>query len=225
MAERPIFIPTPGDERLVAEKKIAFTWYPGFAISQAQKSIQSLHDSASREIDGAILEISSKSPHELGVALSAFNLRFHDRDDQELTVETAFQGSKVFEGDIQFKDLYEKSSRDAKTDERLKQSGSLIAFRFEGEQWPLEPRTAFYDWLYLRALKQNPIVATELFNYSAFTDIMFNPKKSINCQARSAALFVSLSRRAQLDEALSNKEAYLHIITSPAEPTSNRLFG
>ena len=58
----------------------------------------------------------------------------------------------------------------------------------------LEPKTAFYDWLYLQALCQNRTLADQLLQYSGFTDIEFNPKKSFSTQARSCALFVALCR-------------------------------
>ena len=48
--------------------------------------------------------------------------------------------------------------------------------------------------------------------YGAFTDIEFNPKRSINCQARSCALFLALRYRNLLDEALTNKQTWLSIL-------------
>ena len=91
-------------------------------------------------------------------------------------------------------DLYAKSSRDAKKDPRLKESGVLKSFWFEGKEYPILPRTAFYDWLYINALLENKDLAEKLLKYDAFTDVEFNPEKSINCQACSAAVFVSLSK-------------------------------
>ncbi|MBT5863054.1 MAG: hypothetical protein HOH39_01550 [Gammaproteobacteria bacterium] len=41
------------------------------------------------------------------------------------------------------------------------------------------------------ALNQNKDISDKLIEYDAFTDIEFNPKKSFNCQAYSAALFVA----------------------------------
>ena len=58
---------------------------------------------------------------------------------------------------------------------------------------------------------------TNLFNkildYDAFTDIEFNPKKSLNCQARSCAVFVSLAKKNLLNIALESKEAFLDILS------------
>jgi hypothetical protein len=45
-------------------------------------------------------------------------------------------------------------------------------------------------------------------NYDTFTDIEFNHQKSINCQARSAAIFVSLRKIEMLDKVLEDKELF-----------------
>ena len=76
----------------------------------------------------------------------------------------------------------------------------LRSFCFEGQSYPLTPTTAFYDWLYINALLENPDFAQALLEFDAFTDIEFNLNKSLNCQARAAALFVSLSRQNLLDQ-------------------------
>jgi hypothetical protein len=215
MAKRPVFIPNPESFPFVVEIDIDFEWHPGFAKTQAQKSIQSLHNSAARKGISPVLEISSKSLDSLGVALSAFNLQLKIDAGKTLSVECAFQGSKVFSNGGPYTDLYDKSSRDAKTDSRLKSSGELIAFSLMGEHFPIKPITAFYDWLYLRALFDNQEVARRLFSYKGFSDIAFNPKKSINCQARSAALFVALSEngRIDLEKAIKDKNYYLKLVT------------
>lgn len=88
----------------------------------------------------------------------------------------------------------------------------LRGFRFFGTDWELEPQTAFYDWLYINALKKHPDIIGQLLDYSAFTDIEFNSERSINCQAYSAALFVSLHKRCQLEEATSSKDAFLRTV-------------
>ena len=77
----------------------------------------------------------------------------------------------------------------------------LIHHRYDyfGMEWSLEPLTAFYDWLYVNALKQNPQLHEEVMQYQAFTDREFNPKKSIHCAAYSLAMFVALNKRGLLD--------------------------
>ena len=57
-------------------------------------------------------------------------------------------------------------------------------------------------------------LANELLEYQGFSDIAFNPQKSLNCQARSAALFVSLHQNDQLHQALEDKSFYIDLLTS-----------
>ncbi len=216
MASRPVFIPTPGAETLARTTPVDFKWFPGMSVAQKQRSIDSLHAAAKEAMPdiGEILEVSSKSKEKLGVALSAFNLSFTTlKQNFTMSVECAFQGSKVFERGGPYRDLFAKTSREAKLDDRIKNSGRLVKFSFYGADWELEPRTAFYDWLYINALrKQSDDLIDELLAYSAFTDIEFNPEKSINCQAYSIALFVSLHKQNLLDEALVSKSSFLSIV-------------
>lgn len=214
MAERPIFIPVIEGPALVKTKYVEFQWFPGMAVSQKQKSVDSLHAAACKSPGiGKVLEVSSKSREELGVALSAFNLTFTTiKQNRTFSVECAYQGSKVFERGGPFVDIFGKTSREAKKDERLLSSGRLTGFRFFGIDWELEPLTAFYDWLYINAIKKQPSVTEQLLEYSAFTDIEFNPERSINCQAYSVALYVSLFKRNLLNDATSSKEAFLRTV-------------
>lgn len=215
MAERPIFIPVSDGPTLVRTKYVEFQWFPGMAASQKQKSIDSLHTAACRlpNIE-KVLEVSSKSREELGVALSAFNLTITTiKQNRTFSVECAYQSSKVFERGGPFVDILGKTSREAKKDERLLSSGRLTGFRFFGTDWALEPLTAFYDWLYINALKKQPSTTEQLLQYSAFTDIEFNPERSINCQAYSVALYISLFKRKMLEHATSSKEAFLQTVS------------
>lgn len=222
MANRPVFVPRE-DGPFVERLDVEFAWFPGMSVKQKQRSIGSLHEAARASYQlTSILEISSKSPDKLGVQLSAFQLELNMESGQQLSVESAFQGSKVFRGGGPFVDLYQVSPKAAKKDPRLRESGDLKAFSFEGRAWPLRPSTLFYDWLYLKALAQNPDLAHKLLDYEAFTDIEFNPKKSINCQAYSAALYVSLSLRKLLDEAMKSPDVFQKIVSqgnSSAKPS------
>jgi hypothetical protein len=78
----------------------------------------------------------------------------------------------------------------------------------------LEPRTAFYDWLYLNALHRQAELRADVMEYQAFTDIAFNPERSINCQAYSASLYVALAKRGVIDQVLESKETYLQAISA-----------
>ena len=212
MAKRPIFVSRTSGPLLAVAIPIEFVWHPGMSKSQKQKSIRSMHDAAkqARGIE-RILEISSKSEEELGVRLSAFNLMLRTASGLKASVEALFQGSKVFSEGGPFTDIYRKTSREAKKDERLKESGRLIFFRYDSSDWPLDPQTAFYDWLYLSALRQNPGLSEKLLEYDGFSDIEFNPEKSINCQAASAALYKSLVDRKLIDIALSSPDEFIRL--------------
>jgi hypothetical protein len=215
MAKRPVFIPTIDGPVLVSTVLVDFEWFPGMALSQAQKSVESLHD-ATREAAGVqrILEISTKSKQDLGVQLSAFNLKIRTlKYQREFSVECAYQASKVFERGGPFTDLLGGTSLEAKRDPRLTQNGRMTKFVFFKQEWPLEPRTAFYDWLYINALHKHADYVDEVLQYQAFTDIAFNPERSINCQAYAAALYSSLVRRNMLNQALlQDQELYLSMI-------------
>lgn len=216
MAERPVFIPSDKPDFLVTTKFVSFSWFSGFSVAQKQRSIASLHENIAQTIQkDRILEISSKSLTEEGVEASAFNLMIETRKyNRRFSVECAFQASKVFTHGGPFADLLERTSREAKKDERLKSSGKLVAFQFYQDTWPLEPKTLFYDWLYINALSKNQRIAEAILKYDCFTDIEFNHEKSINCQAYSAALYVTLVKRNLLEEALHSPENYSRIVKS-----------
>jgi len=211
MATRPIFLPCFAGESLVIPAEIEFQWFSGLSISQKQKSIQSLHYAASQRNISNVLEISSKSLDSLGVNLSAFNLKFKMRDGLFYTVENVFQSSKVFENGGPYIDLLGLSPKAAKTDPRLQNSGKLRGFRLDGINWGLLPATTFYDWLYLNALKSAPELSSQLLiqKFNGFSDIEFNPKRSLNCQAASAALYVSLVKLGVFDVVMKSKKSFL----------------
>lgn len=183
LAERPAYFINNGK---VSAKSYSFEWFSGFAVSQKQKSIDSLHN-AILKTDGSAnpLEISTKSKNPLGFKLSAFNLKLDG-----YTLENIFQSSKVFADGGAYRDLLEVSPKDAKKDPRLKNSGALKSFDYNGEVFPLFPKTVFYDYIYIKSVKQS--LTTEEINnikeYNYFTDIEFNPNRSINTQAKSVAI-------------------------------------
>ncbi len=209
MAIRPIFIPTNQGIPLVKTMELEFSWYPGFAVSQKQKSITSLHEIAEKEGLSPLLEVSSKSIDPKGAAYSAFRLKVEHSELGYIPLECAFQGSKVFLEGGPFTDLYEATPLEAKKDPRPKNSGPLHGFKFESDFWELIPQTAFYDFLYLNSLKEKLYLTDELLMYKGFSDIEFNPKKSINCQARSCALAVSLINRGDFEKVTKSKQLFL----------------
>ena len=191
---------------------VEFAYFNGFSLAQKQRSIDSLHASfLEMRPQARILEVSSKGREPLGVALSAFNLMIVT-SRRQFSVECAFQGSKVFERGGPYVDLLDVDSRSAKKDPRIRESGNVVGFRFHGTDYPTEPKDLFYNWLYVNALNQHDDMFEAACAYDAFTDIEFNPAKSINCQARALAIAVGLRRAGQLDCALESVDGFCRMV-------------
>ena len=229
MASRVVFFPTgPSAQRLVDERLVEFTWVPGMAISQGTKSVINLHTAAKEQLGiASLLEISTRSPEHLGISLSAFNLQIRYAS-MPVSVEVAYQSSKVFQNGGPYLDLLKGSSMEAKQDRRLKTSGELLGFEFEEIRWPLTDSPNFYDYLYIRGLLHHS-EKDLLPRYQAFTDIAFNQnatetsaKKSFNCQARTAAIYCSLIQRMSEQDILSHLVERSKIVD--AKPTQLGLF-
>lgn len=226
MAERPIFIPTTEGDGYVRRVDFEIPWAGGFAEVQKKKNIGSLHDAAKKAGYEPLLEVSSKSDEVAGRHLSAFHLRV-TTSVGDMPLENAFQGSKVFEHGGPYTDLFEVEPREAKRDPRLRDSGALTGFILDGFDFPLKPTTVFYDWLYLNAIFPHRAwlknrVDGEM-QYAGFTDIEFNPGKSVNCQAKSCALFVSLMREEKLERYLESPSAFIAAMAAhPARPAENQ---
>lgn len=213
MALRPVFIPKYSGNSLVDTEMTEFEWVPGLSKTQKMKNVINLHEEFSKKSTfplEKILEVSSKSASPMGNELSAFNLYiFNESLNRKISVESAYQGSKVFENGGPFFDLYEKPSIDSKRDDRLKKSGKIIKFIYNNIEWDIQPENAFYNYLYISALVCNEDYYQSLTDYQAFTDIEFNPKKSINCQAYAIAMYLSMKNRGILDKAMKNKDSFL----------------
>lgn len=217
MANRPVFIPGNLNEEFVVIDNVDFEWFAGFSVEQKKKSVNSLHEAFKEKYPTKkVLEISSKSEFDLGIMLSAFNLQIELRHGHKASVESLYQSSKVFQEGGPYDDIRYKSSLEAKRDERLKNSGDVIAFEHQGSIWDIEPKTAFYNWLYLNVLNLNSDLKNQILEYDAFTDIEFNPKKSFSCQANAIALYVSLRRNGVLKESdsIPERDVFLELIAS-----------
>lgn len=200
-----------------------------------------------------ILEVSTAShDYEVGQALSAMNLIYTDPNTLEsYPLENWFQSSKVFIKDgeergpykgllnVRLAKRYINPHTDKKTVEQFEGdplfekiqseiSGSTMScFRLSGEDYPLLPRSAFYDYLYVSALCQpkNRNLAERLMNFRVFTDIMFNPgtgkNRKFNTQARSCAIFVSLAKRDKLDVSVDSFDAFVRNVAYSPETTGD----
>lgn len=228
-AVRPYFC--PADDRaerdLFIEANCEFPFYSGFSLERKRMSVRAMHRVISTIRPGSrILEVSRRSESPLGESLSAFNLHYFTQDEKWIPVENIFQASKVFEKGGPYLDLLSVSPKDAKTDNRIKDpTAKLVSFRFAGDEWPLIPVSFFYDYIYITALWQNPNLGNALMQFDAFTDIEFNPKKSLNCQARSVAIFVSLARRGLLLDYIKNPYDFASVIYPKDGSGSNLSFG
>ena len=211
MARRPVFVPE-SDKPYVSDISLDFEYVPGSSIQQKQRSVASLHAAyVDRFPSSRVLEVSSRSKRDIGVQLSAFNLMIEHPERGSYSVECAFQASKVFEHGGPFVDLFDVSSRAAKTDRRLRNSGELVGFKYFAHEFPLEPKTYFYDWLYASALCRDEQLVEQVMMFDAFTDIEHNPERSINCQATTVAKVVGLARAGLLADALQSPRAFLEL--------------
>ena len=193
MAIRKVFVPNSRSEKYVREYEVEFKWSQGKLIENTRESIKRMHFEAQRRYKlENLCEISGASIMPLGRLLSAFQLPVEINSELS-PVECVYQGSKVFENGGPYQDLYHVDPRQAKKDPRLKKSGKLINFKLNDIEYSSEPKNAFYDILYIGAL-QKFIKDSNISNHrflkhfgesGGFTDIYFNPVKSINCQARS----------------------------------------
>ena len=223
MAERPVFIPCVEGSRLVREVSVSFHWHPGFAPVQKKKNVVGLHEAAAGKGFAPLLEVSTKSDERLGQRLSAFSLKVNSSDHGNISLEAAYQGSKIFERGGPFTDLYQVGAREAKKDPRIRDSGRIVGFRFDGTDFPTEPKTAFYDWLYSRAIfphREWIKESSQIERYAGFTDIEFNPEKALNCQARSVAIFYAMMKRGVLEDAHKSPAHFIAALhpKSSAEP-------
>ena len=226
--QKPVFMPRVNSDNLVKTDMVRFERHVGFASRQKKKSIHDLHQVIRKKYGfSQVLELSSKSGNKLSFLLSPLSLKLadptHDEACESYSVENAFRSSQVFEHGGPYLDLLTVPPRHAKKDERLITSGEIVGYNYFGMEWSVEPLTVFYDWLYINALKQNPQLHEEVMQYQAFTDISFNPKKTIHSAAYALAMFVALNKRDLLDNiedpatffdlystfALSNTEQYL----------------
>lgn len=193
---------------------VEFQWHGGFSKAQALRCIHSLHGAYAGLRKGRrILEVSSASENDLGRRLSAFSLTVrHDAvaESRPMPLEVAYQSSKIFRSHGRLSRAADLAPGKAKRlAVEVDSVDDLTGFEWNGCRWPLEPPTAFYDWLFVQAVRQDPELSRQIIGYDAFTDIKFNPSRSLSSQARSAALFVGLSIHDELQTAVASMESFL----------------
>ena len=211
MVIRPVFSPETCRIGVRVVDSPPFSWNPGFSPLQKRRNVEALH-AAIIEADAYMkpLVVSNRSSSPLGVNLSAFNLGVR-LGEKLMSVESVYQASKVFQGGIgPFPKLYCSSPYEVKKKIRDLGNTQIVAYQIGGVVWELNPTRAFYDWVYCRILHKNSKLVEGLNQFNCFTDIAFNPVKSLNCQAYAVALYLSLMVNGVLEDALSSKEAFLH---------------
>lgn len=213
MADRFVYMYESSSNSFKKEN-IRFNWYPGFSVSQKQRSIHSLHKEFKERFGNfKVLEVSTASEEELGKKCSAFNLQLTLRNGDKYSVESLFQSSKVFKNFGRVNQHLDLDVRKIKSYIRsIEANDKLIEFDFLGLKFPLLPRTYFYNWLYVNALFQNKELSRFILQYDAFTDIHFNPNKSINCQAEACSIFLYLAKNSLLDDSIRNPKKFLEIV-------------
>lgn len=165
MATRPAWFVEDGK---VKKKDFDFIWNPGLAPSQKKKNVKALHES----ISDKALEVSTKSDNPFGESLSPFNLRL-----DHIPMETVYHAAKKYERSGPHPDLLSYKPLDAKRDIRHQTSGERTSFIYKDEEFPLEPRSYFFNYLYYLAVQESILEEDllQLLDYNYFTDIEFNP--------------------------------------------------
>ena len=195
------------ENKVFDEEIVTFNYVKGLAFSQKCKNVLSFHSSIQEQFPNLrLLEVSTKSYNPLGVALSAFNLKLDGRP-----VESIYHSSKVFDNGDCFEFVKDFAPLYAKKFVRENSIGDLRGYMFNGTELPLEPKSFFYDYIYISALMQHPEVSNSISEYDIFTDIEFNEKKGINCQARACAIYSYMLRTNSVDKYMSSMEEFKKI--------------
>lgn len=169
MANRPIYLSTGNILNPYHEENINFEWVPGYSYKNKERRRESLKKEIEKQYDIAKwLEVSTISDKDIGRKLSALNLMLTLTDNSKHSVESIYQTSKIYV------------------------DNHIVKFKFRSTEFENNPYGMYYDYLYMVALYQNQEYHELIKNYYLFTDLFFNPNKSINTQARAIAIFKTL---------------------------------
>ena len=206
MAQKQVFLATSNG---VEDVIVDYEFHSGFALSQVRKNINSIHDSIVGLKNCNPLEVSSKGTQKVSAKYSAFNLKVDG-----YPLEVVFQGAKVFEDENEFGPFFDEISKLSSKESKAfiskfsaENGYHLKKFSYQGKDWPLYPKTLFYDWMYYRAFTQNGSIE-DIEEYDAFTDVCFNFHKSLNCQARSLALIKVLLENSKYSTNICEEDFY-----------------
>ncbi len=164
-----IYTATNNINNPVIEQEIEFDYTNGtFKTTKMNNALKLQEEVIKNGYDKSkLLEISTISNIEFGKRLSALNLVLRTKNKAQ-TVEQIYQLSK------------------------MPNKGNIEYFQYGHTIFPSEPKTMYYDYIYMLALYQHPNYWEDLEEFTYFTDVFFNKEKQINTQARAAAIFKTL---------------------------------
>ena len=221
MAVRSMFVGVPVHP-FYEQIDVSIDWFGGFALSQKRKCEIGLHMNFNAAYPNIrALEVSSSSLMSLGARLSARNLSKRTLRGVS-SVESSFQSSRIYSDGNQTVGPFPKYLfLPGKECKALVKQASLgmhsYQYYFDGMTFyaPNHHISLFYDFLYLNALlePENQEVKNELLSsdYMAFSDLA---TKSLNCQARSAAIFRGLVMAGLIDEVKDYETYHKLFLTS-----------
>ena len=170
----------------VISRNVSFERSLGISAADKKRSVASLHKMLI-ECDNTSnpLEVSINGKEPLGIKLGSFNLRLDGH-----VFENVVQSSKIFKNGGPYRELLNVQPKVAKRDKRIRQSGEVMGFNYKGVKFPTEPKTVFFDYIYINAVKQtlNADEISKIAEFTHFTDTEFNPPSSINTQAKSVSI-------------------------------------
>lgn len=224
--------------RAFDEKVVEFEWHLGMSWQQKQKS--SLSMLAQLKSEGyKPIEISRRSEDlDFGVQLSAFNLKLNNYNVENIfqaykvcndggpyldllkvepqkargdcRIQTSESKKPCQFNHVEYKNKSFYNSENICEYCRTRSERHLVSFSSGKVHWGIEPKSLFYDAVYISALLQNKHLSDCLVEYNAFTDIEFNQKVPysqnkgpFNCQARSCAIFSTLKKANYSNEQIS----------------------
>lgn len=233
----------PG-QRAFEERIIEFEWFQGMSWQQKQRSSLSMLEKL-EDLGYVPIEISRRSvDQDFGVKLSAFNLKLNKINVENIfqaykqlndggpyldllhtnpksakndcRIQTHESKKPCLTYNVEYKNssFYDDDRVCDYCKKRLNRH--LIGFTSSKTSWAIEPKSMFYDAIYIAALLENNHLSNRLVDYNAFTDIEFNQKivysqikGPFNCQARSCAIFVTLKNANYTDNQI------IELIRSP----------
>ena len=191
------------------------------ASGNPQDQVAAFHQAIKNEHpDTNILECSGASALQLGKQLSAFDLQITTSHGR-FSIECLYQSCKVFDNGGPYIDLLHKTSREAKTDFRLRRRNKLIGFNLFTTAYTLEDvGEHFYNWIFCIALHQNNdkfqrgTFYDTVKEFNVFTDLYVKAKPHA-CQARAVAIALALRQTSKWDfQRIANIAYYIETVTT-----------